>query len=223
LYKIQNKRSIVLLLSTFYFQSLLNKWSFHSFGIISVKDDGMILDSRKLAGVAILGALVVVFDYALKFSGLKIPFPLFQDVKFDFTGIPVVICYLLYGLFPGATTSAVVFFAILVRSGNFIGASMKAIAEFATIFGISIGSLFDKSSERINKTFQIVFSVILRVVVMFLVNLVVLTIAYGYTFDVSLGLSPLIAIFNVFQGLLSLIVGFLILELLKRRVPSLVT
>jgi riboflavin transporter FmnP len=188
-----------------------------------MKDDAVKMDSKRLAGVAVLGALVVVFDYALKFSGLKIPFPWLPFLKFDFTGVPIMICYSLYGLLSGTFTSSVAFLAILSRSGDYIGASMKAIAEFATISGASFGSFFSRFSEGLNRALQIVFGVSFRVAVMIIVNLLVLPNAYGIPFDQALILSPLIGFFNVLQGLLSLIVGFLVSELLKRRVPSLVT
>ncbi|MCJ7631288.1 hypothetical protein MUP77_02635 [Candidatus Bathyarchaeota archaeon] len=64
-------------------------------------------NTTTLAGTATLSALVVILDYALKYSNLKIPFPLLPYLKFDFTGIPVVISALLFGLFPGILTSAV--------------------------------------------------------------------------------------------------------------------
>ncbi len=85
-----------------------------------------------------LAALVVVFDYALKFSGLKIPFPWLPFLKFDFTGVPIALALLLYGLSSGATTSVVASLAILARSGDLVGATMKAIVEFSTVSGIAI-------------------------------------------------------------------------------------
>jgi len=48
-------------------------------------------NTTTLAGTATLSALVVILDYALKYSNLKIPFPLLPYLRFDFTGIPVII------------------------------------------------------------------------------------------------------------------------------------
>ena len=62
--------------------------------------------TARLTGTAILAALVLVFDYTLKYSGLKIPFPWFPDLKFDFTGVPIALSLLMYGL-PSATTTSV--------------------------------------------------------------------------------------------------------------------
>ena len=108
-------------------------------------------NTKILAGTTILGALVVVFDYTLKFSGLKIPFPLVPYIKFDLTGIPIALSMLLFGLIPGATTSAIAFLAILARSGDLVGPSMKALAEFSTITGIAVAIMLFKNT----KTFKI--------------------------------------------------------------------
>jgi riboflavin transporter FmnP len=89
----------------------------------------MKLGTATLAKIAVLSALVVVFDYSLKFSGLKIPFPWLPFLKFDFTGIPIVLSTLIIDLGGGTITSIVAFLAILVRSGDAIGASKRKKAN----------------------------------------------------------------------------------------------
>jgi len=54
------------------------------------------VNTTTLAGTATLSALVVILDYALKYSNLKIPYPLLPHLKLDFTGIPIVISALLF-------------------------------------------------------------------------------------------------------------------------------
>ena len=44
---------------------------------------------------AMLSALVVVLDYGLEFSDLRIPFPWLPILKFDFTGVPVALSFAL--------------------------------------------------------------------------------------------------------------------------------
>jgi len=113
----------------------------------------MDVSTRTLTGTAVLGALVVVFDYTIKFSGLKIPFiPPLQFLHFDFTGVPVVLSLLLFDLVPGgAVTSAVAFFAIFARSGSFVGPVSKALAEFSTILGVALGYKWIRSPVRLTK------------------------------------------------------------------------
>ena len=175
-----------------------------------------------LAGTAVLGALVVIFDYTLKFSGFKIVFPWLPFLKFDFTGIPIVLCFLLYGLTPGATTSAVAFFAILLRGGDVIGSSMKALAEFSTILGMTLSLKLTKKSTNFNRLISTVLGLTLRVTTMLITNLIVLPNFYGIPFNEALLLSPLIGVFNLIQGFISMFAGYLIYEAIAKRAPFLI-
>ena len=179
-------------------------------------------NTKILAGTTILGALVVVFDYTLKFSGLKIPFPLVPYIKFDLTGIPIALSMLLFGLIPGATTSAIAFLAILARSGDLVGPSMKALAEFSTISGMALGMMLFKNSKTFKKPALFIFGCSLRILVMFFANLIIQPYFYQMPFDSVLLLSPSIGVFNLIQGFLNIFGGYLIYEALKRRFPSLI-
>lgn len=183
----------------------------------------MKISTTTLAGTTVLGALVVVFDYTLKFSGLKIPFPWFPILKFDFTGIPIVLSLLLFGLIPGATTSAVAFLAILVRSGAIVSSSMKALAEFSTIFGMALGLMWFKKLTKFTKPVSFILGAISRILVMLLANLVILPLYYGMPFKGALLISPYVGAFNLIQGFLSMFGGYLIYEAIIRRAPSLVS
>lgn len=184
----------------------------------------MKIDTRTLSGTAILSALVVVFDYALKYSNLKIPFiyPL-QFLRFDFTGIPIVLSLLLFDFAPGAITSGVALFAIFARSGNAVSASMKAIAEFSTVIGIALGLRLFKKPIRFVKASSFALGIAIRCLIMFFWNLIVQPLYYGTPFMAVLLLSPLIGVFNVIQGSISILGGYFIYEAIKRRFPSLVT
>jgi riboflavin transporter FmnP len=175
-----------------------------------------------IARTAILGALVVVFDYAMKFSGFKIPFPPLSYLKFDFTGIPIVLSFFLSGLTSGATTSIVAMLAILARSGDVVSAFMKALAEFSTVLGMLIGLTMFKNCLRLAKPASFFTGCTVRVVVMALANLIVLPLYYPMTFEAVLLTTPLTAVFNLIHGLLSTSGGYLIYEAIKLRIPSLI-
>jgi riboflavin transporter FmnP len=175
--------------------------------------------SVRLAGTAVLGAMVIVLDYSLKFSGLKIPFPWLPVLKFDFTGLPVALSLFLYGLPSGGVTSAIAFLGIVLRSGDFVGASMKALAEFSTVLGIA---LFPRKSGRWGRVGSFVLGMVLRVVVMTLASLVVFPVFYGNPLAAVLLLLPLIGVFNLAIGFMNILLGYLIYEAVVRRVPSLV-
>jgi riboflavin transporter FmnP len=175
-----------------------------------------------IAQTAILGALVVVFDYVMKFSGFKIIFPPLSYLKFDFTGIPIVLSFLLIGLGSGAATSTVAMLAILARSGDVVGASMKALAEFSTILGMSIGMVVFKKDLKLSKPASFFTGCMARVIIMAIANLVILPLYASMTFEAVLLATPLTAVFNLIQGLLGIFGGYLIYEALKLRIPSLI-
>ena len=176
-----------------------------------------------LAGTAILAALVVVFDYTVKYSGLKVPFPWLPILKFDFTGIPIILSLLLFGLVPGAFTSVIAVLAILARSGDFVGSSMKGLAEFLTVFGMFLGL---KMATKFRWPFSFCLGVATRVFVMMLVNLGLIYMGLmrfppSYSEIPSLLIILLTGVFNVIQGAISIIGGYFIYEAIKRRSPSL--
>lgn len=167
-------------------------------------------DTRTLAGTAILAALVFVFDYSMKVSQSKIVYPWLPALRFDFTGIPIVLSLCLFGFLPGVFTSVIALVAILVRSGQVIPSSMKAVAELSTVVGIALAL---KMAPRFKKIASFILGVSARCFVMFFPNL----------FLFPLEISPLIALFNAIQGSISILGGFFIYEALKRRIPSLIS
>lgn len=173
--------------------------------------------TRRLTGTATLAALVVVFDYALKFSGLKIPFPWLPFLKFDFTGVPIALSLLLYGLSSGATTSVVASLAILARSGDVVGATMKGIAEFSTVLGIAVGLGLP---GRWRTVLSVVAGVGMRIVVTTIANLIVLPPYYGMPYNVVVGLLPMIAAFNATQGSITVLLGYLLHTAYLHRVSE---
>lgn len=176
------------------------------------------MESKTLAGSAVLSALVVVFDYSIKFSGLKIPFPWLPFLKFDFTGAPIILSTLLYGITPGATTSTVAFLAILVRSGDLIGASMKALAEFTTTLGITL-SHTTPITQKHHKTAALLLGVTSRSATMALANLLILPAYYKIPLPTTITLLPLITAFNAAQGAISLLLGHLLYTIITHRTP----
>jgi riboflavin transporter FmnP len=178
--------------------------------------------TAKLMGTSILAALVIVFDYALKYSGLKIPFPWYPDLKFDFTGVPIAISLLMYGPDSALVTSAVVGLGILARSGNLLSASMKALAELSTVVGLHLG--LRATAGRVAGGAWLgaasVAAVASRVVAMTIVNLYVLPNVYGVPVEAVIGLLPLIAAFNAAQGAITVGLGVFLDRAVRRRLPG---
>lgn len=184
----------------------------------------MKITTQVLAGTTMLAALVVVFDYATKYSGLKVPFPWFPILKFDFTGIPITLSLLLYGLVPGAFTSTIAFLAILARSGDFVGASMKGLAEFLTVLGMFFGL---KLTTRFRMLVSFFFGIATRAFVMMPVNLALIYMGLvrfppPYSETSLFIIILLTGLFNSIQGTISIFGGYLIYTAMKRRSPSLI-
>jgi riboflavin transporter FmnP len=153
----------------------------------------------------------------VKYSNLKIPFPLMPFLKFDFTGIPIALAMLIFGLIPGFFTSIIALIAILARSGDIVGASMKAVAEFSTIAGMAIGL---KATKKFRLALMFAMGLIMRVLVMIPVNLLLISIGVMKVQGVLVTIVLLIGVFNILQGIITIFGGYLIYEIIKRHLPS---
>ena len=173
----------------------------------------------KLTGTAILAALVIIFDYSLKYSGLKIPFPWYSNLKFDFTGIPIVMSLFLYGFSSSVFTSLVAGVGIVARSGNVVSALMKVFAELSTVIGLQIG-LVILEGKTTSKYFFWIIGIVSRVLIMSVVNFYVLPNVYGVPIQATLGLLPLIGVFNVIQGLITIAFGDFLHKATRKRLPQ---
>ena len=175
-----------------------------------------------LTGTSILAALVIVFDYALKYSGLKIPFPWYPNLKFDFTGVPIVLSLLMYGPTSALVTSAVAGLGIFARSGNLLSATLKSVAELSTVVGLYIGWIVSKRTSLGGSNLGVssVVGVASRIIIMTVVNLYVLPNLYGVPLEATIGLLPFIAAFNAVQGALSIGLGLFLDRAVRRRLPT---
>jgi len=141
-------------------------------------------------------------------------------LKFDFTGIPIVVSLLLFDITSGATTSIVAALGIIARSGDLIGGAMKGFAEFSTVLGVSGGLYLSRRvrlGEGLGRGVSLVAGVAVRIIVMSGWNLVVLPRVYGVPFNVVVGMLGLLAVFNGIQGGMTILLGFLLHEAYARR------
>jgi len=175
------------------------------------------MNTREVTGTAILSALVVVFDYALKFAGIKIPFPIFPILKFDLDGIPIVLSLLLYGPYSAVTTCFVALMAILARSGDALSASMKALAEFATVLGMI--PFYKINSNRL-RGLAVIPGMATRVVVMIVATLATWPLLFK-SLNAVVAFLPFSALFNAVAAVISIAGGFLVYEALSKRAPAL--
>jgi riboflavin transporter FmnP len=173
-----------------------------------------------ISGTALMAALAVVLDYSLKFSGLKIQFPWMPMLKFDFTEIPIILAFLLYGFLSAVIASLIVFIGMLMRSSDLIGATMKVVSELSTISGIMF-SLWVINRIKMNQNYQALisgfFAIFSRLIATSISNVYVLPTFYQIPYNAALGMLPLIAVFNILQGFMNLFVGYLLFISSKKR------
>ena len=127
----------------------------------------------------------------------------------------------------GVTTSTVAFLAILVRSGDVVGSSMKGLAELSTILGMALGLMLLGKSTQLRKPASFVLGISSRSLIMICTNLILIFTGvmalYGDYAEIPVIVSLLVGAFNAIQGSLSILGGYFIYESLIRRMPSLVS
>jgi len=138
-------------------------------------------------------------------------------------GIPMVITYLFFGLIPGSAT-CFVSFAIISFRDPFSG-FMKTLAELATILGAFLllrGREPSVSNKR--KIFAALSGITLRVVVMAAATVLLFPVfmpKFYATPQAAMAIVHLVSAFNMIQGTISILGGFIVYEAVTRRVPSL--
>jgi len=177
-----------------------------------------------LACTALLGAIVAVLDWTFKIAGLKIPFPFppLTSLKFDLIGIPMLLAYFLFDLPAGTVTSLVGFLSISVRKPS--SGFMRFLAEFATIVGVYIVLRARKPTSDKLKILAMISGIVVRVAMMDIANVLLLPVFYPAFYPTHIAviiLLPLISLFNMIQGSISIFGGFLLYEAVIRRLPSL--
>jgi len=173
-----------------------------------------------VAGTALFGALVAALDWVYKIGWLKISFvPPLTFLKFDALGIPMMLSYLLFGLLSGTMTSLVAWVSISFR--NPFSGFMKFMAEFSTMIGVYIVLRTRSFTSVWLRTVGLISGALVRGIVMVIVNVLLLPIFTTTTQEFVLAWVHFFFIFNVAQGVISVVGGFLIYEAILLRLPSL--
>jgi riboflavin transporter FmnP len=153
------------------------------------------LDTRKLALASILGALSAVFEI-IPGPPFDIPFPLYNRISWDLTGMPMIISLLFTGPI-GAVYTCLIGCSFIFIRGNVYGGIFKIIAELATILAFAA-----IRKGFITKTIAAIGS---RVLVMTVANYYLLPIFYGMPVSVVVGILPALTIMNGTQALINII------------------
>lgn len=153
------------------------------------------LDTKKLAVASMLAALCGVFEI-IPGPPFDIPFPLYDRVSWDLTGMPMMISLLFTGPI-GALYTCVIGCSFIFLRGNIYGGIFKIIAELATILAFA----------AIRKGFisKSITSVVSRTIIMTVANYFLLPVFYGMPVSVVVGILPALGIMNGTQALINII------------------
>jgi riboflavin transporter FmnP len=153
------------------------------------------LDTRKLALASILGALSAVFEI-IPGPPFDIPFPLYNRVSWDLTGMPMMISLLFTGPI-GAVYTCFIGCSFIFLRGNVYGGIFKVVAELATILAFAAirRGFITKSTAAVTS----------RILVMTVANYFLLPVFYGMPVSFVVGILPALAVMNGTQALINII------------------
>lgn len=174
-----------------------------------------------IAGTALLGAMVAVLDWAFKLGGLKIPFPPLPILRFDALGVLMFLSYFLFGFLSGTIAGLVAWLSISLRDPTGFMGFMKFLAEFSTIAGAYLVLRARKPASRWWKALSMSSGISVRVIAMAAANYFLFPIFTTTNVETVILWLPLISIFNVVQGAVSVLGGFLLHEAVILRLPFL--
>jgi len=125
-----------------------------------------------------------------------IPFPLYDRVSWDLTGMPMIISLLFTGPI-GAVYTCLIGCSFIFLRGNVYGGIFKLVAELATILAFA----------AIQKGFvpKSVASVASRILVMTVANYYLLPVFYGMPTSFVVTILPALAVMNGTQALINII------------------
>jgi riboflavin transporter FmnP len=184
------------------------------------------LSTKSIAMVAVLAAVSSI----LEIFPIEIPFWLLPFLDFNPSGIPVILAGFVVGFYGAFLTAIVMALTISIR-GNPLGGLYKFFAEVFTaipmiiVFWLGHRRITRNSPEVVrisNRTkwgiylVAISMGILGRVVVMTVMNFWSLQAVYGFPLEAAISLLFPIAIFNVIQGLISMIPALLFIS----RFPS---
>ena len=152
-------------------------------------------DTRKLVLASILAGLSGVFEI-IPGPPFDVPFPLYDRVSWDLTGMPMMISLLFTGPI-GAVYTCLIGCSFIFLRGNVYGGIFKLIAELATILVFA--------AVRRGFITKSVTSVASRVLVMTVANYWLLPVFYGMPASFVVTILPALAIMNGTQALINII------------------
>ena len=164
-------------------------------------------DSKTISLLAIFLAMIFALEIYPLTGITDIPVP---GIYFtiDWTGIPLVLIFLFFG--PVVSLLGVGFMGIVIGYRNIFGSIFKVFAEFYKILGMLLIWLVIRNRE-ISYSKRVVlytlFAAFFCTVGMFVTNIPLLQVLYGYAPDAALATSIVMIPWNALQSVINVIGG----------------
>jgi len=178
-----------------------------------------ITKSLKVSITALFAALAAI----LEILPLDLSFPLYEKLTLDPTGIPLALALYMFGIDVASVATIITGLVIALprppfKGPNPIGAFFKCLAELSTLLGMQVSKRFWRGRIRTLLS-SLIIGVIVRAVVMTIACIILLPLVYGVPQTIVLRvLAPIIAVFNLIQGTLNIVVAYLLYESIKKRI-----
>ncbi|RLE85528.1 MAG: hypothetical protein DRJ41_01065 [Thermoprotei archaeon] len=173
---------------------------------------------------AMMGSLAIL----LSLARIQIPFPVLTYLKIDFAEIPSFITYFLIGFSWGSSCAVIHWIALMIRSGDPVGPTLKFLAVISNLTGMFVVRRYLPVRQgNLLPSLEIAGGLGVRVIFMSLVNAVVMLLLFPHYLDYSRKLIEATGISvtsneQVFLWVLFLLGVFNSLHALISSLPSLV-
>jgi len=167
------------------------------------------VDSKSIALLSIFSAMAAMLEIfpVVGITDLKLV-PEVPSFTIDWTGIPIFLIFLGFGLIGAFFSIAIVGVAIGYR--NPIGALFKVLAESLTIIGALIGWLICRKAKITGYRRIIVYlipAILLRAIGMYFGNIFLLQFFYSVPYEFALLQSTILVPWNAIQAIINLVAG----------------
>ncbi|MCD6563440.1 MAG: hypothetical protein J7K23_05940 [Thermoproteales archaeon] len=174
--------------------------------------------AKKLTLTAIFSAMAI----SLEILPIDIPFPMFSKLTIDITGVPLLLALYIIDLPSSIITTVTTGIIIALprppfKPSNPYGAFFKTLAELSTIIGVwMIKKLWKKDNKKFF-IYSFLNGSFIRTIVMCIANYIFLPIFYGVPVKIVISILPIIALFNIVQTLVNILLAYLSYKAIKKR------
>lgn len=180
--------------------------------------------SRSSMSISENGLIASMTALAIILHIIRFPFPLATFLKYDLSGVPLILLVLLVPFRKAVVSIPFFGIGVFLLSGDPVGAFMKSLAELSSM----AGAVF--VYNRFGKIVLVLVSATTRTIIMLLANIAITPLwlmyfaracdTYGICLSITLMYIPAIALFNISLGLIVASIAVVLEGYVKRIVAG---